>query len=146
MPALNNFKTIPELYFFLTEEYGPKSEHGAFMQKINGKYEDISYATFKEETESLANGLASLGVKRDDKVAIIGENRPEWVYSDLAILGLGAVDVPIYPISTAETIEFIPNNSGAVGVIVSNQFHMNKVLKIRDNLKSLRFIIVMNVI
>lgn len=144
MPGLKTFKTIPEIYLHLTEEFGPKSDHGIFKQKINGKYEDISYATFKEETDAVAMGLASLGVKRDDKIAIIGENRPEWVYTDLAILGLGGVDVPIYPISTSETIEFILNNSEAVGIVVSNQFHMNKVLKVRDKVKSLRFIVVMN--
>ncbi len=144
MPGLKDFKTIPELYLHLTEEFGPKANHGIFRQKRSGKYENISYTTFKEETNSLAFGLASLGVKRDDKVAIIAENRPEWVYTDMAILGLGAVDVPIYPISTAETIEFILNNSEAVGIVVSNQFHMNKVLKIRDKVKSLCFIIVMN--
>lgn len=144
MAGLSVFKTIPELYLHLSEEFGPKSNHGIFRQKINGKYESISYATFTEETNSLAFGLASLGVKRDDKIAIIAENRPEWVYADMAILGLGAVDVPIYPISTSETIDFILNNSEAVGIVVSNQFHMNKVLKVRDKVKSLRFIIVMN--
>ncbi|MCF6271472.1 MAG: long-chain fatty acid--CoA ligase [Melioribacteraceae bacterium] len=144
MPKLSTFKTIPELYLHLTEEYGPKSNHGMFKQKVSGKFEDISYATFKEETDSLAFGLGSLGVKREDKIAIIAENRPEWVYTDMAVLGVGAVDVPIYPISTSETIEFILNNSEAVGIVVSNQFHMNKVLKVKDNVKSLRFIIVMN--
>ncbi len=144
MPGLKTFKTIPEIYLHLAEEFGPKSEHGIFKQKINGKYEDISYETFKNETNAVAMGFASLGLKRNDKVAIIAENRPEWVYTDLAILGLGGVDVPIYPISTSETIEFILNNSEAVGIIVSNQFHMNKVLKVKDKVKSLRFIIVMN--
>lgn len=144
MPGLSKFKTIPDLYFHLTEVYGPKTNHGIFQQKIDGKYEDISYATFKEETETLAFGLAALGVKREDKVAIISENRPEWMYSDMAILGLGAVDVPLYPISTSDSIEFILKNSESVGIIVSNQFHMNKVLKIKENVKTLKFIIVMN--
>jgi len=66
------------------------------------------------------------------------------MYSDMAILGLGAVDVPLYPISTSDSIEFILKNSESVGIIVSNQFHMNKVLKIRESVKSLKFIIVMN--
>ena len=144
MPGLSKFKTIPDLYFHLAEVFGPKSNHGIFRQKIDGKYEDISYATFKEETETFAFGLASLGVKREDKVAIISENRPEWMYTDMAILGLGAVDVPLYPISTSDSIEFILKNSESVGIVVSNQFHMNKVLKIRESVKSLKFIIVMN--
>ncbi|MBU0475846.1 MAG: long-chain fatty acid--CoA ligase [Bacteroidetes bacterium] len=144
MPGLSKFKTIPDLYFHLAEVFGPKSNHGIFKEKRDGKFEDISYLTFKEETESFAFGLASLGVKREDKVAIISENRPEWIYSDMAILGLGAVDVPLYPISTSDSIEFILKNSESVGIIVSNQFHMNKVLKIRESVKSLKFIIVMN--
>ena len=144
MPALKVFKTIPDLYNHLVEEHGPTAERSAFRHKVDGVYTDITFKQFKQETELLAMGLASLGVKRGDKVAIIGENRPEWVYSDMAIMGLGGVDVPLYPISTSETIEFILNNSEAVGVIVSNNFHLNKVIKIRENCKQLRFIIVMN--
>ena len=85
-----------------------------------------------------------MGVKRNDKVAIIAENRPEWVYTDMAVLGLGGVDVPLYPISTSETIEFCLNNSESVGIIVSNKFQLNKVLKVKDSCKTLRFIVVMN--
>jgi len=144
MSALENFKTIPALYQHLTEEFGPTADKPIFKYKVDGVYRDISYQHFKEETETFAFGLASLGVKRNNKVAIISENRPKWVYTDMAILGLGGVDVPLYPISTADTIEFILNNSESVGVIVSNQFQLNKVLKIQKNCKNLKFIIVMN--
>ncbi len=144
MSALENFKTVPALYQHLTEEFGPTANKPIFKYKVDGVYQDISYQHFKEETESFAFGLASLGVKRDNKVAIISENRPKWVYSDMAILGLGGVDVPLYPISTADTIEFILNNSESVGIIVSNEFQLNKVLKIQKKCKNLKFIIVMN--
>ena len=93
-------------------------------RKVAGKYEGISYAEFKEQTENIAFGLSALGVKKDDKVAIISENRPEWVYSDMGILGLGAIDVPIYPSLTAESIEFILNNSESKGVILSTKFQL----------------------
>jgi long-chain acyl-CoA synthetase len=62
----------------------------------------------------------------------------------MAILGLGAVDVPIYPSLTAESIEFILINSEAKGVIISNKFQLNKILKIRENLKHLQFTILLN--
>lgn len=62
----------------------------------------------------------------------------------MALLGIGAVDVPLYPISTSETISFILSNSDSVGVIVSNKLHLNKVLKIWKECRNLRFIIVMN--
>jgi len=62
----------------------------------------------------------------------------------MGILGLGCIDVPLYPISTSDSIEFILNNSESVGIVVSNKFQLNKVLKIRNECKTLRFIVVMN--
>ncbi len=144
MPGLKEFSTIPELFDFVMNDFGPKQSKPCLMQKVNGKYQDIGYKEVYEQTESFAFGLLSLGVKRDDKVAIIGENRPEWVYSDMAIIGIGGINVPLYPISTADTIQYILNDSESVGVIVSNKFHLNKVLKVKDKLHYLKFIVVMN--
>ncbi len=144
MPALSTFKTIPDIFIFLTNVFGKGKSKPIFKRKEKGKYEDVTYDQFREDTENFALGLASLRVKRGNKVAILSENRVEWANSDFAILGLGAIDVPLYPISTSETIKFILNNSEAVGVIVSNEFHLNKILKVRGKVKNLRFIIVMN--
>jgi len=137
-------RTIPELFEYLTGDFGKKTDKPLMKRKVDGKYEGISYSEFKKETESFAFGLAALGLKAEDKVAIIAENRPEWVYSDMAILNLGGIDVPIYPSLTADSIEFILANSDSKGVIVSNKFQLNKILKIRDKVKSLQFTIVMN--
>lgn len=144
MPVLKDFKTIPELFNFITTEFGKGKERPVIKHKVNDQWIGITYDQLYDETINFACGLASMGVKRENKVAIIAENRPEWVYSDMAILGIGAVDVPIYPISTAETIEFILNNSESICAIVSNKFQLNKILKIRNNCKYLKFIIVMN--
>jgi long-chain acyl-CoA synthetase len=144
MAILKDFRTIPELFEYLTDDYGKNSSRFVMMKKVNNKYEGITYPQFKEETETFALGLAALGIKSSDKVAIISENRPEWVYSDMAILGLGAIDVPLYPSLTAESIEFILNNSDSKGVIVSTKFQLNKILKIKRNLKTVNFIIVLN--
>lgn len=144
MPILKDFKTISELFKIIAYEYGKTAEHCALKYKAGDKFVDISYDELFTNTENLAMGLVSLGVKRGDKVAIIAENRPEWVYADMGILGIGAIDVPLYPISTSETIEYILKNSESVGVIVSNKLHYNKVAKIWKECKNLRFIIVMN--
>lgn len=144
MPIYKDFKTIPQLFFQITREFGIGKERPVLKYKFDTEYTGITYDELFSTTERFANGLASMGVKRLDKVAIISENRPEWVYSDMAILGLGAIDVPLYPISTSDTIEFILNNSESVGIIVSNKFQLNKVLKIRDKCKALQFIVVMN--
>lgn len=144
MSIYKDFKTISQLFQIMTMEFGKGKERPALKYKSGEQWLGISYDELFRQTELLALGLASLGVKRNDKVSIIAENRPEWVYTDFAVLGLGAVDVPLYPISTSETIEFCVNNSESVGIVVSNKFQLNKVLKVRANCKTLRFIIVMN--
>ncbi len=144
MPLLKDCKTIPELFDFLTTDYGPKSNSFIMKYKINGKYIGITYEEFRNETETFSLGLASAGFKKDEKIAIISENRPEWIYSDMAILALGGLDVPLYPSLTSDSVEFILNNSNSKGIIVSNKFQLNKILKIRKKCKSLEFIIVFN--
>ncbi len=144
MAILKPFETIPELFKYLTEEYPKGKDNEVLRVKKDGSYQPISYNEFKKQTEELALGLASLGVKHGDKVAIVSENRPEWAYADMGILGLGAIDVPLYPISNADVVEFILNDSASVGVLVSNQFQFNKVMKIREKCSNLRFIVVFN--
>ena len=66
-------------------------------------------------------GLASLGVKAGDRIAIISENRPEWSLTDLAILSLRAVNVPIYTTQAVEQIRYILEDSGAKMLFISGQ-------------------------
>ncbi len=144
MAALKVCSTITELYHFLTEEYKTTDEDFIIHQKVGGSFKGINYKEFKDETNSFAYGLASLGVKNGDKVSIISENRPEWVYSDFAILQLGGIDVPLFPSLTADSIEFILNNSESKGVIISNKFQLNKINKVINKCKQVKFIIVLN--
>lgn len=144
MSVIKPFKTIPELFSILTEDYAKSANHPLMKYKSEGQFRDVSYDQFRNETELFALGLATLGIKRGDKISIISENRPEWVYSDMAILNLGGVDVPLYPSLTADTIEFILNNSESVAIIASNKFQLNKILKVRNNLRTLKFIIILN--
>lgn len=144
MAILKQVKTIPELFKYITLDFGAKQTKPALKYKVDNNYVDYSYKQLYEETEDFALGLISLGVKRFDKVAIISENRPEWVFSDMAILGVGAIDVPLYPILTSENIEYILNDSESIGIIVSTQFQLNKILKIKNKCHKLKFIIIMN--
>lgn len=144
MALLKACKTIPELFVFLTQEYGKNNSRFLMQRKVNNEYKGITYTEFGEQTELLAYGLAALGIKRGDKVAILSENRPEWVYSDMAILALGAIDVPLYPSLTADSIEFILNNSESKAIILSNKLQLNKVLKCKDKWKYLNHIILLN--
>ncbi|HET7461343.1 MAG TPA: long-chain fatty acid--CoA ligase [Longimicrobium sp.] len=88
--------------------------------KRDGKWIETSRAEFERQVELFAYGLHALGVRRGDRVAIHAENSAEWMVADLAILSLGAIDVPIYTTQPADQIEYIITNSEAVAYIVSS--------------------------
>ncbi len=104
----------------------------------------LSYAALRRNVETLTRGLSVLGVKRGDHIALISENRPEWIISDMAMLSLGAVNVPLYTILSPKQIEFILNDAKVSYVIVSNQLQLNKVTAVSRNVKTLKKIILMN--
>ncbi len=144
MPLQNAITTIPSLYKFILSEYG--NMEGKFLLKLktDGLYKGITYREFKEQTELFAYGLNSLGLKRNDKISIISENKPEWVYADMAMQMLGIINVPLYPSLTSDSIEYILNDSESKAIIVSTSFQLNKVLKINKNCKHLQHIIIFN--
>lgn len=144
MALLKPFSTFGELYQFLTEDHGVKNPKQFIFHKVDGKFTGITYLEFKEMTDAFALGLHKLGYNRNEKISILAENRPEWLVADMAIQVLGGTDVPLYPSLTFQTIEFILNNSESKGIVVSNKLQLNKVLKVWENCKGLKFIIVMN--
>jgi long-chain acyl-CoA synthetase len=97
----------------------PKSD--ALANKVNGQWVTYSTSQYKEITNKVSVGLIKLGIKKDDKVAIISPNRPEWNFIDMGIQQLGAVSVPIYPTATKEDYKFIFEDSETKVVFVANQ-------------------------
>jgi long-chain acyl-CoA synthetase len=114
-----------------------------FMRKNAVGWEPISARRSLGDVESLALGLASLGVGRGDRVALLSENRYEWAVSDLAILGLGAVTVPIYPTLTAQQVRYILANAEARVCIVSTPAQLDKIQQIAEALPHLQAIVAM---
>ncbi len=143
MAVAVSFSTIAELFDHLTAKYG-RETRPMFLSKTSGSYTGIGYAEVRARVESFTAGLASLGLKRGERVAIIAENRLEWVLSDQAIAALGAVSVPVYPTMSARQTEFIFVDAGVRFAIVSNQFQLNKVVRLRERARSLELIVVMN--
>jgi long-chain acyl-CoA synthetase len=136
------FATIPEMFQNLTGKFESESRP-ALMHKVDGKYAGISYADLRRRVDLFALGLASFGLKKGERISIISENRPEWVVADQAAASLGVVTVPVYPTMTAKQVEYIFNDAGVKIVIVSNQFQLNKVQKIRENVPTLERVILM---
>lgn len=95
--------------------------------KINGKWITYSTQAVQDIVNQISLGLLKSGIKKDDKIAIISFNRPEWVWVDLAIQQLGAVSVPMYPNITVADYEYIFKDAGVSMVFVGNQDLFEKV-------------------
>src|ERR1051326_7225402 len=97
------------------------NKEDAFNYREDGKWLNIPAASFVERVKSVALGLASLGIRPGDRIALLSENRPEWSIADLAILSLGAINVPIYTTQALEQVDYILSDSGARAIFISNR-------------------------
>ena len=93
----------------------------ALNHRTDGKWFNTTAATFVERVKNTALGLASLGVRPGDRIALLSENRPEWSIADLAILSLGAINVPIYTTQALDQVDYILTDSGARAIFISNR-------------------------
>ncbi len=132
---------LTEMFLDTVQRFGKKT---ALMHKVAGAYQAISYDEFGRIVKDLALGLASLGVTKGDRVALLSENRPQWAFSDFAILSLGAINVPIYPSLLPKQIEYILNDSESKIIITSTRNQTEKVIQILGDLPVLKYIVFMD--
>ncbi|HEV2669216.1 MAG TPA: AMP-binding protein, partial [Blastocatellia bacterium] len=111
------YSSVPNLCLTAALKY---AKDDALNHKVDGVWSNIKAETFVERVGHVALGLAALGIRRGDRVALLSENRPEWSISDLAILSLGAVNVPIYTTQAVDQIRYILTDSGARVLFISN--------------------------
>jgi long-chain acyl-CoA synthetase len=117
--------TIPQLLRMRAELHGDKL---ALREKDFGIWNRYSWNHYYETARSVALGLLSLGLKPGDRVAIAGEDTPEWFYADLGTQMIGAVAVGIYPTNPWVELQYIVRHSGARVVITGDQEQTDKVL------------------
>ncbi len=109
----------------------------AFRRKVDGAWRDVTAAQFRAEVVEVAKGLAASGIGPGDRVGILAANCYEWTLFDFAAWTAGAVPVPIYVTSSAEQIEWIMSDSGAVAIVVENAALEEKVESVRGGLGDL---------
>ncbi|MFO7734658.1 MAG: long-chain fatty acid--CoA ligase [bacterium] len=105
--------------------------------KKDGEYTDISWSEMNRMVRDLACYLMSIGVKKGDRIGLFSENRYEWWVADLAILSVGAVNVPIYATNSAEEAEYVLKNSESKICFVSTDDHLARLLKAKKKLPKL---------
>lgn len=113
----------------------------AQMFKAGDHWESISSAEMLRRIAGLANALNELGVKKGDRVGLFSGNRPEWHIADFAILGLGAVSVPVYFNESPERMTYILNHSGCRIVFAAGAVQAERVQAVREKLKTVEQVI-----
>jgi len=129
--------TIPKL---LLDHAKRRGDSPANRHKDFGIWQSWTWSEVAKEVRNLACGLAKLGFKRGDKLAVIGDNRPRLYWSMVAAQALGGIPVPLYQDSVAEEMVYVLENSDAKFAIVQNQEQTDKLLEIKDRLPHLEYI------
>jgi long-chain acyl-CoA synthetase len=122
-----SLRTLNDIFFAIAERKQPQF----LLRKTDAGWEPISSWQFVAKVSGAAKVLQSWGIAKGDRIAILGENRHEWVVADLACLLLGAVVVPIYTTHTAEQIACLLRDSRARLIFVSSEKHLEKILSIK---------------
>ena len=135
------YMTVPKMF---KERVSRHPDRVALRYKYLGIWRDVTWAEYLEKVRLTCLGLVSLGVKEGDRVAVIGENRPEWLYSDLATMSIGAVTVGIYTTSAAPQCEYVVAHSGSKVFIAEDEEQLDKALYFRERTPDLTKIVVMD--
>lgn len=132
-------ETFPQLLVENAERWG--DDKVALREKEFGIWQSVTWAEYLDHVKHFCLGLVSLGLQPDDTVAIIGDNRPEWVYAELAAQSAGAQSVGIYPDSVADELHYVADFSDAKFIVVEDQEQVDKVLEIWGRLSGVEKVI-----
>jgi long-chain acyl-CoA synthetase len=136
-----DYHTCPNLAAMFFEQAARRGERPFLRLKLDGRYRPISWQEAARQVTHLARGLRALGIERGDRVALVAENRPEWMIADLAVIAAGAITVPAYTTHTVEDHRHVLANSGAKAVIVSTAALAHRVMPAADQVSTIASII-----
>jgi long-chain acyl-CoA synthetase len=120
------------------------AEHAAVRYKHDGTWHDVSYTQLADIVQEIGLGLIDLGIEAGERVCILANTRPEWSYVDMAASSAGAIVVPIYQTNSPEECLWVISDSGACAIVCEDEEQLAKVAAIREQLPSLRTIIVID--
>ncbi|MCW5835652.1 MAG: long-chain fatty acid--CoA ligase, partial [Labilithrix sp.] len=132
------FQTLVEVYHDALKTF---PDNPLFGTKRGGQWSWMTYLEFGRLTDGFRAGLASLGVERGDRVAIISNNRPEWAVAAYACFGLGVAFVPMYEAQLPKDWEFIVKDCEAKALIVATDAIAEKTKDLLESIGSLQHII-----
>jgi len=130
--------TFPKLVRLNARRLGNKA---AIREKDFGIWQAYTWSQYFEQARLIALGLASLGFARGDRVAIVGDNRPQLYWAVMAAQALGGVPVPIYQDSVEKEMEYIVDHAEARFAVVEDQEQVDKLLSVRERCRHLQHVV-----
>ena len=120
-------RTLPQLF---AQQVARLGDRLAIRFKDYGIWHRVTWRQYGEEVDRVAAALLAFGLGRQENVAVLGENRPEWLYCHLGIQTAGGATCGIYPTSAPEQIKYLLNHSEARLLFVDNEEQLDKVLQV----------------
>jgi long-chain acyl-CoA synthetase len=133
--------TLPQRLFHWATQ---RPNEVALRQKDRGIWQPVSWAGYAQAAAHFGLGLIALGLKPGEHVAILSENRKEWVYAQLGVGLVQGVPAGVYPTSPGPEVEYLLGLIGAPYIVCEDQEQLDKVLEIREKLPGLRTIVVID--
>ena len=131
--------SINRIFDFAHEALKKYPQDDMFVTKYQGEWEKTSTQEFCNLGNKISRGLLKLGIKPGDKIALITTaTRTEWAVMELGIAQIGAVSVPVYPSISSEDFDYIFNNAEVQYCFLSDKDLLDKVMKIKDNVETLK--------
>jgi long-chain acyl-CoA synthetase len=125
----------------LVEHARERGNRPALREKHLGIWQTLTWQQVYLRVQKLACGLAALGIKPGDHVAVIGENRPQLYMSMMATQALGAVPIPLYQDAVAQEMVYVLQDASVRVAVVEDQEQVDKMLEVRDQCPALRSIV-----
>lgn len=135
-------ETIPKVFKEISGKYPDRPAQ--YSKDEEGNFHPTTYKELYQEVTIFASGLQNIGIKRGEHVGLISDNRKEWLISDLAILCLGAADVPRGCDSMEQEIGYILGFSDCKVVIAENEAQLTKILNVKAQIPTLKRIIIID--
>jgi len=128
--------TVPSLIRYLVKNIHPDT-HTFLSHKVGDAWVDITYREALDKIDAISAWFIDIGIQKGDRLALIMENGPDYIYYDQALQQIGGVNTSIYPTLSEAEIEYILNDSGARTIVCGNPFLFRKVLKVANNCPAL---------
>jgi long-chain acyl-CoA synthetase len=140
MVSFNESATVPSLLRNVVENIH-KPEETFLIDKKSTEWEEISFKETLDNADAVSVFFLNKAIKKGDRMGLMIENSPEYVYYDQGIQQIGAINTSIYPTLSEHEVEYIINDSGIKAILIGNTFLYKKILKIAGNCRQLKYII-----